>query len=234
MPKKKKNRGQYAAFGYSMLTSDAFRSLSGSALKVYFEIRCRYNGKNNGELNGALRPLAKLLGIGKSTVNTAIEELIDKGFLFRTRRGHFHSHHSALYGITDKRYGSEIRERNSWRDWKKKKYKFPKAKESDWPKKKEGPVTGLNSPKSNTENRILNDHCPDQTTVPSPKPVSSVSNSGHYYIPYGGAVKRQPVKTLPVGSEDFKQEPNKIAEKEDQKNRKKEDQKIEKHDGKHK
>ena len=40
----------YAVFTYEMITSPAWRSLSGAAVKVWLEIRCQFRGRNNGEL----------------------------------------------------------------------------------------------------------------------------------------------------------------------------------------
>ena len=41
---------QFFKLGYAMARSPAFRSLGGGALKVFLELRTRFNGKNNGEL----------------------------------------------------------------------------------------------------------------------------------------------------------------------------------------
>jgi DNA-binding MarR family transcriptional regulator len=72
---------QFLAIPYVMARSAAFRSLSGSALKVWVEVRSRYDGTNNGRLTLSMDEAKRLLGMGKSTVARAIEELIAKGFI---------------------------------------------------------------------------------------------------------------------------------------------------------
>jgi hypothetical protein len=53
---------------YELVNSDAWRTLSGPAIKVFLELRTRYHGGNNGRLHLSLDEAARLLGLGKSTV----------------------------------------------------------------------------------------------------------------------------------------------------------------------
>ena len=53
---------------YVMAVSPAWRALSGNAIKVYIELRRRYNGGNNGDLSLSLDEGARLLSIGKAPV----------------------------------------------------------------------------------------------------------------------------------------------------------------------
>jgi hypothetical protein len=76
-----KSEDQYFGLFYAMARSLAFRSLSGAALKVFLEVRTRFNGGNNGELSLSLDEAARLLGIGKGTAQRAFAELQEKGFL---------------------------------------------------------------------------------------------------------------------------------------------------------
>jgi hypothetical protein len=66
---------QYLGIGDPMARSEVFRSLSGAALKVWIELRCRYDGKNNGRLSLSWDEAARLLGLSKSTVGRAFDEL---------------------------------------------------------------------------------------------------------------------------------------------------------------
>src|SRR5262249_34566081 len=50
-----KDGGQYFPLSYPMARSAAFRSLSGPALKVFIELRTRFNGGNNGDLSVSLK-----------------------------------------------------------------------------------------------------------------------------------------------------------------------------------
>jgi len=65
---------QHFPIGYPMARSVAFRSLSGPALKVFIELRTRFNGGNNGELSLSLDDAARLLSISKGTVQRAFAE----------------------------------------------------------------------------------------------------------------------------------------------------------------
>jgi hypothetical protein len=54
-----KTGGKFVQLRTALVTSEAFRSLSGSALKYYVELRHRYNGSNNGliylSVNGGVK-----------------------------------------------------------------------------------------------------------------------------------------------------------------------------------
>jgi hypothetical protein len=66
---------------YAQLKSEAWRSLSGAAVKVWLELHTRYNGGNNGRLHLSLNEAAETLGLGKAPVQRAYVELTEKGFL---------------------------------------------------------------------------------------------------------------------------------------------------------
>lgn len=94
--------GQYLPIPYSMARHPAWRSLSGPAVKVWIEIRCRYNGRNNGQLSLSLREAASLLGMSQTTAKRAFEELIKKGFLIRRSQGQWYGRKAAEYVVTDR------------------------------------------------------------------------------------------------------------------------------------
>jgi hypothetical protein len=108
--------GQYAPLPYAMLQSPAWRSLSGAAVKVYLEVRCRFHGANNGSLSLSLKQAADLLGLGKATVHCAFKELQDKGFVVCTRRGQWYGRLASLWAVTDKGIGESLPS-NVWRRW---------------------------------------------------------------------------------------------------------------------
>ena len=87
---------QYVGVSYAMAQSPAWRSLGGAALKVWFELRCRFNGRNNGELSLGLDEGARLLGLGKSTVYRALKELEEKGFICMTTKAESKNRFSVL------------------------------------------------------------------------------------------------------------------------------------------
>ena len=59
-----KRRGKFVALGNGLLTSAAWRSLSGGAIRYYIELRRRFNGMNNGELHLSVREAVDALGMG--------------------------------------------------------------------------------------------------------------------------------------------------------------------------
>src|SRR6478672_4150258 len=105
---------QYFGLSYAMAKSPAFRSLSGSALKVFIEIRTRFHGGNNGDLSLSLDEAAGLLGIGKGTAQRAFAELEDKGFLRMVRRGQWIGRQATTWRTTDRGCKGEL----PTNDWK--------------------------------------------------------------------------------------------------------------------
>jgi len=109
--------GQYAALSYDMLTSAAFRSLSGSAVKVYFELRTRFHGpQTNGKMHFGLAEAQRNLKLGRATIVRALDELEDKGFIVCTRRGQWYGRLASEWAITDKGIAGEL-PTNAWRRW---------------------------------------------------------------------------------------------------------------------
>ena len=114
---RRKSDGQYWKLSYFMTQSEAFRSLSGGALKVLVEIRCRYNGNNNGHIFLSYQEAATLLGMSKSTVKRAFDELVEKGFLRKRKEGQWYGRQAAEYIITDKPFSGQ-NATNDWQQWR--------------------------------------------------------------------------------------------------------------------
>lgn len=108
---------QFVAVPYSMARSAAFRSLSGPALKVWMELRSRFNGRNNGELSLSLDEGARLLGMSKTTVGRAFTELKEKGFVVMTRRGQWYGRLATTWAVTDRSHNGHL-PTNAWRHWR--------------------------------------------------------------------------------------------------------------------
>jgi hypothetical protein len=117
----RKGRGaadeQFFGLSYPMARSLAFRLLSGPALKVFIEVRTRFNGGNNGDLSLSLDEAAQLLRIGKGTAQRAFSELEDKGFLRLMRRGQWIGRLATTWRTTDKGCKGEL-PTNDWRAWR--------------------------------------------------------------------------------------------------------------------
>lgn len=112
-----KGDGQYAAITYEMLQSMAWRSLSGAAVKVWLELRTRFHGANNGSLVFSMDEAARLIGLGKSTVQRALIELQEKGFIICTRRGQWYGRRASIWATTDKSIGGTP-PTNAWKTWR--------------------------------------------------------------------------------------------------------------------
>jgi predicted transcriptional regulator len=108
---------QFVPIIYPMAKSDAWRSLSGSAVKVYVELHTRFNGGNNGELSLSLDEAARLLRIGKATAQRAFAELEEKGFVRMTKRGTWYGRRATTYRLTSKPHGPN-NPTNEWKRWK--------------------------------------------------------------------------------------------------------------------
>lgn len=112
-----KHDDQYIPISYPMAHSAAWRSLSGSAIKVYVELRTRYHGHNNGKLSLSMDEGARLLGMSKSTVKRAIAVLIDRGFITITRPGFWYGRQATLYSVTDRSLDGNLAI-NTWKQWR--------------------------------------------------------------------------------------------------------------------
>lgn len=114
-----RGEGRFSALPYSMTGSLAWYSLKSSAVKVYIELLRRYNGLNNGMLILSYGAAAKLLGMSKSTVKAAFDELRDKGFIVCTRQGSWFERLAATWRLTHRADDSPNGglSTNDWRIW---------------------------------------------------------------------------------------------------------------------
>ena len=96
------SEGQYLPLPYGQLKSNAWRSLSGSAVRVWLELHTRYNGGNNGSLILSYADAGQILGLGKATVQRAYGELVAKGFLALEREGNWYNRRAHMWRLTTK------------------------------------------------------------------------------------------------------------------------------------
>ncbi len=122
--KNKKGRsgrgGQWIPLPYPVVRSLAFRSLSGSAVKVFIELRARFNGGNNGDLSLSLGDAASLLGVSKTTAKRAFDELQRKGFIVCTSIGSWYGRRASTWAVTTETIHlptAELRPRDDWERW---------------------------------------------------------------------------------------------------------------------
>ena len=100
--KRNANKEQYTALPYAQLKSEAWRSLSGAAVKVWLELHTRFNGSNNGKVHLSLNEAAEILGLGKATVQRAYVELEEKGFIKLETAGNWYSRRAHDWRLTTK------------------------------------------------------------------------------------------------------------------------------------
>lgn len=108
---------QFLPIPYTMARSTAWRSLSGPAIKVWIELRTRFDGNNNGKLSLSLDEAARLLGMGKATAQRAFAELEEKGFIKMTKRGQWYGRLATEWAVTDRHHNGHLPTRD-WQKWK--------------------------------------------------------------------------------------------------------------------
>lgn len=126
----------YAAIEHRVIDSPAFADLSFSARALLIQLsRQLTKPNNNGRLQAAHAYLQRY-GFSDNTVTRAVAELIEHGFVFRTRSGGFHQG-AAQFAVTwlpllDKRDGLSCNgfKPFAWRDWEpaQKKTRPPKTR----------------------------------------------------------------------------------------------------------
>lgn len=117
---KRPMEGQYAPMSYALLKSPAWRSLSGAAVKVFFELHTRFHGGNNGRIHLSMNEAAAALGLGKATVQRAFDELQLKGFIALETPGNWYHRRAHEWRLTTKQtqcVRGAIVASNDWRGW---------------------------------------------------------------------------------------------------------------------
>ena len=115
---KRTSEGQYLPLPYAQLKSAAWRSLSGSAVRLWLELHTRYNGGNNGALTLSYAEAGELLGMGKATVQRAYAELLDRGFLALERKGNWYHRRAHEWRLTTKSMQSAKGKVLATQDWR--------------------------------------------------------------------------------------------------------------------
>lgn len=79
--------GQYFKLHHHMITHPRFHDLSSPAVHMIVTLCSQFNGKNNGDLCASASVLKKQGWNSNGKIRRAIDELLDKGFLIKTRQG---------------------------------------------------------------------------------------------------------------------------------------------------
>ena len=100
---------RFVLFDYDQIESQAFRYLTGGALKLLIMVRKRFNGINNGHISFSVREGRDLLGYSMNTVARYFDELVDKGFLRIKEKGSFSykKRHATTWIITCEEYNHQ-------------------------------------------------------------------------------------------------------------------------------
>jgi predicted RNA binding protein YcfA (HicA-like mRNA interferase family) len=107
---------QYWNLPYTLARSEAFRSLPGPALKVFVELRCRFNGGNNGKLTLSLDEAARLLGLSKTTAKRAFTDLEARGFIKLRVKGSWYGRKASEWILTTIPLNG-VPSTNEWKQW---------------------------------------------------------------------------------------------------------------------
>jgi hypothetical protein len=101
---------------YVMTQSAAFRTLPGHAVKVFIELRGRYNGNNNGHLRLSFLEAKRLLEMGQGTIDRAFRVLQERGFIKLRKPGDWYGRLAAEWEITALGMDGNIPSRD-WNHW---------------------------------------------------------------------------------------------------------------------
>ncbi|MFW8744843.1 hypothetical protein [Mesorhizobium japonicum] len=139
-----RDSGRYIAFPASVLDSNTFHSLNYSARSLLIDIASQFKGQNNGKLVACESFLMPRKWKSKTTIHSALKELLESGLLIMTRRG-ARPNKASWFGVAWYPLGSRVieseldfngssfeRERHLW-----------KARERDSQIKSRPPVNGL-------------------------------------------------------------------------------------------
>lgn len=88
LPKRSKNE-PFLAIPKALIESTKLNGLSGVAVKLLIQIAVQYTGSNNGDLQASFCVFKYKGWKSSDTFNRALKELVDNGYLVRTRQGRF-------------------------------------------------------------------------------------------------------------------------------------------------
>ena len=96
-------RGPHLRVYHELMHSPAYRVLSRSARALFFDMRVKLNGSNNGNIEATLKTLRHAGWSSGHTIASALYELQAVGFIVRTRSGSYAigKGQCALYAFTD-------------------------------------------------------------------------------------------------------------------------------------
>ncbi|MDX1346969.1 MAG: hypothetical protein R3189_01835 [Thiomicrorhabdus chilensis] len=97
--KGRKKTASFVALPKYLINSPKYQGLRGNSVKLLTQIAEQYNGGNNGDLQASFSILKHKGWKSSETLDGAIKELLESGFLVKTRQGYF-PNICSLYGLT--------------------------------------------------------------------------------------------------------------------------------------
>jgi hypothetical protein len=91
-------KGGYVPIPHIVIRSQGYGNLSAYAVKLLNDLLSQYYGSNNGDFQAAFSLMRKRGWKSKGTLNRAIKELIESGFIEVSRRGGRNK--CSLYAVT--------------------------------------------------------------------------------------------------------------------------------------
>ncbi|RWN47350.1 MAG: hypothetical protein EOS03_13455 [Mesorhizobium sp.] len=100
---KRKGKAKFVQIWERMCKTEAWRESSLAEKQLYFELKRKFNGLNNGYIAMSCRQAADLLGIGKSTASRCFATLQERGFIVMAKASAFNmkQHDAAEWALTE-------------------------------------------------------------------------------------------------------------------------------------
>ena len=108
---------RFVKLTYPLLESEAWRWLRPISQSVYIELRRRFNGSNNGRISLSLAEGARILRASKSSIQKALVELEQHGFIKLIKKGFFTGRMASEFALTDEQLDGYPPTRE-WRQWR--------------------------------------------------------------------------------------------------------------------
>ena len=108
---------RFVKLTYPLIESQAWRWLRPISQSVYIELRRRFNGSNNGKISFSLAEGARILRASKSSIQKALVELEEHGFIKLIKKGYFTKRMASEYALTDEQLDGHPPTRE-WRQWR--------------------------------------------------------------------------------------------------------------------
>jgi hypothetical protein len=99
-PHAKHGGGSYVALSRFALQSQSFAKLSPHAVKLLLDFMAGYSGFSNGDLSMPWSHAVTRGWRSRDTLNRALKELLDGGWIIKTRQGGRRNRTCCLYAIT--------------------------------------------------------------------------------------------------------------------------------------